>query len=268
MAEKQKVNSLLKPPISYYGGKQQLLSRILPLIPAHEKYIEPFTGGGAVFWSKEPSKVEVLNDLNGFISNFYEVCKTRFEDLDRLIKSKPYSRLTHDHALVIMTNAEMFGKVKRAWAFYYLANTSMFSILDAPQKTPDNKNKPINTYNNKNDRFTAVYEERLKNVHIESRDALYIISKNDAADNFMFIDPPYFNSECGHYAGYSKEDYRNLLDKLAITQSKFLLTSYPSDILNEYIEKYGWIVERHDMSLSVSNKSKRKTEVFVRNYKA
>lgn len=65
----------LKTPITYYGGKQKLVSTILPLIPAHELYAEPFVGGGAIFWAKEPSNVEVINDTNRELINFYEMCK-------------------------------------------------------------------------------------------------------------------------------------------------------------------------------------------------
>ncbi|MEQ1678962.1 MAG: DNA adenine methylase, partial [Chitinophagaceae bacterium] len=63
----------LKTPISYYGGKQKLCSLILDLIPAHNLYCEPFVGGGAVFFGKQPSNVEVLNDTNKELINFYQV---------------------------------------------------------------------------------------------------------------------------------------------------------------------------------------------------
>ena len=57
-------NTGLKTPISYYGGKQKMLKHILPLIPQHHLYVEPFFGGGAVFWAKEPCEVEIINDYN------------------------------------------------------------------------------------------------------------------------------------------------------------------------------------------------------------
>ena len=50
----------LKTPISYYGGKQSMLNAIFPMIPEHTVYCEPFFGGGAVFWSKEPKKLEYI----------------------------------------------------------------------------------------------------------------------------------------------------------------------------------------------------------------
>ncbi|MGL4981777.1 MAG: DNA adenine methylase [Treponemataceae bacterium] len=54
----------MKTPISYYGGKQQLARTILSLIPEHKTYVEPFVGGGAIFFAKQPSSCEVINDTN------------------------------------------------------------------------------------------------------------------------------------------------------------------------------------------------------------
>ncbi len=63
----------IKTPISYYGGKQNMVRHILPLIPVHNLYCEPFVGGGAVYWKKEPSKVEVINDTNKDILKEYVI---------------------------------------------------------------------------------------------------------------------------------------------------------------------------------------------------
>ena len=63
----------MKTPITYYGGKQTLLKYLLPLIPQHKLYCEPFFGGGAVFFAKPKSDVEVINDINGEVINFFIV---------------------------------------------------------------------------------------------------------------------------------------------------------------------------------------------------
>jgi DNA adenine methylase len=70
-----------KTPISYYGGKQNMLQHILPLIPPHKLYCEPFFGGGAVYFAKMPSQIEVINDKNDFVINFYRCLKLRFDEL-------------------------------------------------------------------------------------------------------------------------------------------------------------------------------------------
>jgi len=63
----------LKTPITYYGGKQQLSQIILGLIPEHNLYCEPFCGGAAIFFAKEPVPVEIINDTNRELINFFKV---------------------------------------------------------------------------------------------------------------------------------------------------------------------------------------------------
>lgn len=265
--DRPKVKIYLKPPISYWGGKQMLLPKILPIIPPHKKYVEPFLGGGAVFWSKEPSQIEVINDVNGQVHNFYEVLKLKFGKLQNLIKSKSFSRLNHDHARVIYNNPELFSKTKRAWAVFYLANTSIYSNLLNQQSAPGQDNKSVQSYNNKVLRLDSTFENRLKNVYLESRDALYVISRHDSVDTFLFIDPPYFNADMRHYSGYSESDFRALLELLLNIEGKFLLTCYPSAVIDEFVLKGNWKVTKHDLNLVAgSKKGSRKTEVFVTNY--
>ncbi|HTA26729.1 MAG TPA: DNA adenine methylase, partial [Bacteroidia bacterium] len=85
----------MKTPITYYGGKQMMLRHILPLIPKHTIYVEPFLGGGAVFWAKEPSRVEIINDTNAEIVNFYEVTQKNFTALQKEIQATLHSRKRH-----------------------------------------------------------------------------------------------------------------------------------------------------------------------------
>ena len=68
---------ILKTPITYYGGKQSMINEILGRIPEHRLYVEPFFGGGAVFFAKPPSKVEIINDVNSEVINFYFLCLSK-----------------------------------------------------------------------------------------------------------------------------------------------------------------------------------------------
>ena len=60
------------PIIPWIGGKRRLADKILLMFPEHSCYVEAFAGGAALFFLKEPVKVEVLNDINGelIITNF------------------------------------------------------------------------------------------------------------------------------------------------------------------------------------------------------
>jgi len=258
----------MRPPITYYGGKQKLVKELLPLIPPHELYVEAFMGGGALFFAKEPSKAEIINDLNGNVSNFYRVVKTDFEELKKLINGTLHSRATYQDAKKIYNCKE---KIKpsltvRAWAFWVLTNDG-FSGKIGSWAMERKSNKTGKTLANKRENFCKEYAKRLENISIESKDALLIIKQYDSPDTFFYLDPPYFNSDCGHYKGYTEADYVRLLDALVLIKGKFVLSSYPSDVLTRFIEKNGWQHKEIKQKTSVSTLSKKiKTEVLVWNY--
>src|SRR5690606_9274821 len=113
-----KVKIRFKTPISYYGGKQKLAARILERIPPHRLYAEVFTGGAAIFFAKEPSELEVLNDTNQELINFYRVLQNKYVELEKMIGVTLHSRRLHKDASVIYNNPHLFSEVKRAWAVW------------------------------------------------------------------------------------------------------------------------------------------------------
>lgn len=260
----------LKTPTSYYGGKQNLVSTILPLFPKHTLYAEPFVGGGAVFWAKPSSDVEVINDVNRELINFYEVVQNEFVDLEKMIRISLHSRSLHNDCLVIYNNPHMFSRIKRAWAVWVLAAQSFSSMLDGSFGYDKVKGTTSKKIANKREGFTLEYSIRIQNVNIECTDAIRIITSRDFEKAFFYCDPPYFNSDCGHYDGYTKEDFEMLLQALSRIKGKFLLSSYPSDILDKYTEENGWSVKKLEQSVSVANNcgkpQKKKIEVLTANY--
>lgn len=133
MVPKQKpqpaAKSRYRTPLSYYGGKQRMLRHILPLIPPHEVYTEAFAGGAAVFWAKAPCGIEVLNDLNGEIVNFYQVAKTQAQALANHIAATPHSRNLHKLAEFVYDHPHLFDPVKRAWAVWVQCTLSFASMI-------------------------------------------------------------------------------------------------------------------------------------------
>lgn len=264
------METILKTPISYYGGKQNLVTTILPLIPKHNTYIEPFVGGGAIFWSKKPSEVEIINDYNRELINFYECVQNEFVELEKMVRISLHSRSIHADATVIYNNPHMFDKLKRAWAVWVLAAQSFSSMLDGTWGYDKLKGTTSQKIANKREGFTEDLAIRIQNVQIENTDALRIIESRDYKDAFIYCDPPYFNSDCGHYDGYSKEDFENLLMLLSRIKGKFLMSSYPSDILTTYTKQNGWFTKSIEQKVSVANGTgkpgKKKIEVLTANY--
>jgi len=259
----------IKTPLSYYGGKQKLLKEILPLIPEHQLYCEPFIGGGAVFWTKQPSKVEVINDSNRELINFYEICQNQFVELEKTVRISLHSRSLHHDAKVIYENPHMFDKIQRAWAVWVLSSQSFSAMLDGSWGYDIKKNTTSKKIASKRDSFTEELSIRLQNVQIECTDAIRIINSRDRVDSFFYLDPPYFNSDCGHYDGYTKEDFEHLLNTVQTLTGKFLMSSYPSPVLSEYSKRNGWFTKKFEQRVSVNNKGdkiKKKIEVLTANF--
>lgn len=258
---------MAKTPITYYGGKQQLLPIILPLIPNHTTYTESFIGGGAVFWEKEPSKLEVINDVNAQLVTFYRVVKNDFKALEARVKTTLHSRRAHREAFVIYQNPSMFSEVDVAWSVWVLSSQGFAGQLDASWGYDKSKNTMNKRLTNKKAKFTNQLAERLEQVTVECTDACKVIKIFDSKDTFHYVDPPYFNSNCGHYDNYSEADFRALLELLGSVKGKFLLSSYPSKILDEYRTRNGWYSFEVRKKLAVSSGAKgTKVEVFTANY--
>lgn len=259
----------MKTPITYYGGKQLMVRHILPLIPIHNLYCEPFAGGAAIFFAKQPSEVEILNDTNRELINFYKVVQSDFTSLEKEIMITLHSRDLHRKASVIYNNPDMFSELKRAWALWVLSSQGFAGQIDSSWGYDKTKNSTPKKIENKKQAFTYELAVRLQQVQLECADALYIIKSRDTKESFFYVDPPYYNSDMGHYDGYSKDDFEALLKLLTVIQGKFLLSSYPSDLLTGYIKAHSWQTRSFDGTVSVaarSGKQKAKVEVLTGNY--
>jgi DNA adenine methylase len=255
----------MKTPITYWGGKQLLAALIIKNIPEHTTYVEPFLGGGAVFWAKPQSDVEIINDLNGEVVNFYRVLKTRFPELQQRIQSTPHSRQCYADALTIYHHPHLFKELDRAWAFYTATNQGRSGKIGSwGYGTIGNAvEKKIA---NRRDDFSEDYARRLDRVQIECADALKIVRLRDRAETFFYIDPPYYNSDMGHYGGYTEADFEALLQSCSSMQGKFLLSSYPSEILKKYATAHGWHTIEIEQVCTASPLRKKKVEVLTANY--
>ncbi|QNM84908.1 DNA adenine methylase [Polaribacter pectinis] len=258
-----------KTPISYYGGKINMISTILPLIPKHKIYTEAFFGGGAIFFAKEKVEAETINDINNMVVNFYEVIQTDFDNLKEKIEATLFSRATYTVAWSIYRMPHLFNKLQQAFAFYIATNMGFSCKIGSWGY--DKYGKRVKAFWNKKMIFDDAIAKRLERTQIESNDACKVIKSRDAIDAFHYVDPPYYNSNMGHYSDYSKADYERLLETLSNIKGKFLLSSYPSDILDEHITKNTWYTKTITKVLSASKgitgqKRKTKVEVLTANY--
>lgn len=226
-----------KQPFSYYGGKQKLASKIIPYIPKHNIYVEPFCGGASVFWRKPCCKTtnnvdyrEVLNDKDGRIVHFFRVLQDRdkAKELQYKLEYTLYSREEHKKAAQILKNGEDYNEIEKAWAWWIQSNWSYSNQISAGWGFgKEGNNFPLVNYDVELSHFT----NRLREVHIESKDALDCIKTWDHKDAFFYIDPPYIGTHCGHYKGYTEENFQELIETLKECKGSFILSHYFRDDL-------------------------------------
>lgn len=256
----------MKTPISYYGGKQTMLKHILPLIPSHKLYTEAFCGGAAVLFAKHPVKAEIINDLNMDLTTFYWIAKVNYQELKIEIDKTLHSRDMHAHASHILNYPQFFNQVQRAWAVWASGKMSYANLIDDCFGYDFSGEMPRTLINAK-DNITEHLCARLDNVTIENRDALEVISCYDNPDAFHFVDPPYINSDCGHYAGYfNEQNMEDLLKLLELVKGKFMLTMFPLPMIEDFANRNGWVIHRIERTISASSTRRKQEEWMVCNY--
>lgn len=228
------------------GGKSRMLKKLLPLIPPHKIYVEPFGGGASMLLARGPSAVEVYNDLDSGLVNFFRVLrnKKQFRQFLRLAQLTPYAREEHD--LCKRHWSEIEDPVERAHAFFVVARMSFGGIFGGSWGfTVNGSNRgmagQVANFLGAVERLPEV-SERLKRVLVEHKDALQVIDTFDGPETFFFLDPPYVLST-RKGGGYEHEmddaAHRRLVERLLKVEGKVLLSGYASPLYAE-LERRGW----------------------------
>lgn len=257
----------MKTPITYFGGKQTMLKHILPLIPKHEIYTEAFCGGCAVFFAKDPASVEVINDVNMHLTNFYWIAKTAYGDLKKQIEKTLHSRDIHSHAAYMLSRPQFFTAVERAWAVWALSKLSFASMQNGTFGY-DFKGQCCKALRNGKARITDELEQRLDKTTIENKNAFEVLKKYDKPMTFHFIDPPYVNTSCAHYEGvWNEQDLSDLLKLLTTLKGRWMLTMFPNSEIRAYAEANNWHIHEVSRTISACKTTKRKqAEWIITNY--
>jgi DNA adenine methylase len=207
-------------PLSYIGGKNRLATKIIAMLPEHITYVEPFAGGAQVLFHKSPSNVEVLNDLDFDIVNFYRVCQWHYDELIRYLRFCLASRKLHE--LHVKTDPATLTDIQRAGRFFYLQKNS-FGGLILKQKFHYGVIQPSN-YNL--ERIPQIIEQthkRLARVQIESLPYQRVLEKYDRPTTVFYLDPPYWRRKLYKY-NFSDSDFEELDRRLLALKGSFLLS--------------------------------------------
>lgn len=200
--------------VKWAGGKGQLLEQFEPLFPKKiTRYIEPFVGGGAVFFyiiqNFKPKEI-ILADINEELINTYKVVK---EDVERLLielkqhseyhksKGKPY------YLTIRATDPTTLPDLERAARFIYLNRTCFNGLYRVNSK--GGFNVPMGDYTNpdiiQEDRLRKV-SKLLENVTLKVMSFEKIVPLAKKGD-FIYLDPPYYPLKKASFTTYTKDKF-------------------------------------------------------------
>lgn len=232
----------LKPIVKWSGGKSDEINKFITHIPnEYDTYLEPFIGGGALYFHLNPLKA-VINDVHKELIDFYQSIKDGYSnDIYNFMKEHPNDEDTYYK--VRSYNVDNY--IDNAKKFYYLRKTCFRGMLRYNSKGEFNipygryKNCNYEEIKNKN------YEDLLKRTEIFNKSFEYIFENYDNSNNFMFLDPPYDSEFTDYgYCSFGKEEHKKLADCFKKTKIKCLMIIGKTDFIQELYSDY--IVDEYD----------------------
>lgn len=205
---------------------------IIPLIPKHTVYVEPFAGGASVLFLKPFPPVtsshhyrEVINDTNRLVYNFYKQLRENGQELAEKISLTPFSERCHIDSKEICKNPEGHSDIDRARAFFVNINMNFANNLNGGWgRSVFGKNDSYTWYT-KIENLNR-YLNRMQGVYISDTDAVKCIKQWDSPQTFFYCDPPYVGTDQGHYSDYTQDNLDELVDTLKNVCGSFILSGY------------------------------------------
>jgi DNA adenine methylase len=248
-------------PLPYIGGKNRLATKIISLLPEHTTYVEPFAGGAQVLFHKPPSPVEVLNDLDFEVVNFFRVCQWHYEELIRYLRFCLVSRKLHE--LHVKSDPATLTDIQRAGRFFYLQKNS-FGGLILKQKFHYGISQPSN-YNP--ERIPEIIEQthkRLARVQIESLPYEQILEKYDRPATVFYLDPPYWERKLYKF-NFTESQFIAMEQRLRGLQGKFILSLDDRAEVRELFARFH--IERVDLAYTAKRDTRaRHSELLITNF--
>lgn len=211
---------MTKPIIPWMGGKTRLSKNILPMFPVHQCYVEVFAGGAALFYKKEPSNVEVLNDINGELVNLYRIVQHHLEEFVRQFKWALSSRQVFEWEQ--LKTPETLTDIQRAARFYYLQKLAFGGKVEGQSFGTATTSQPrLNLLRLEEDLSAA--HLRLTKATIENLDWAKCIKKYDRPHTFFYLDPPYYET-AGYGQSFDIDQYQLMAELAKTIQGKMLIS--------------------------------------------
>ena len=281
--EKISKNKLVSPVVKWVGGKRQLLSEITPLIPKRfSVYCEPFLGGGAVLFCRQP-KNAIVNDLNSDLMLVYEVIRDNIEELIASLQRHENTPEYFYQLRDLDRDKETYrhlSKIEKASRIIYLNKTCYNGLFRV--NSSGEFNSPFGHYKNPNIVNEPVLRAVSKylsssNVQLFNEDFAVTLQRVPTG-GFVYLDPPYDPvSDTANFTGYNQGGFdrkeqtrlKECCDALDQRGVKFLLSNSSTSFIQKLYADY--TIETVYAKRAVnSDASKRGAveEVLIRNYGA
>jgi DNA adenine methylase len=248
-------------PLAWVGGKSQLRKEIVPMIPEdHKTYVEVFAGGAWVLFGKEPSKVEIINDINGELVNFWRVVKQRPQafvaELQYLVSSREI------FSVLKSVDTCYLSEVVRSCRFFYLNKNSFGAKGKTFAAGPLHKHR-LN-YDRLDEIISDVWQ-RLQTVKIEQLDYKKLIKRYDRKETFFYIDPPYVDCPGCYEHEFDEKDHKDLAKALSNIKGRFILSYNNHPVIQKLYKKFNQ--KKVNVKYSLNDKgSTEATELIICNF--
>ncbi|WP_373020705.1 DNA adenine methylase [Thiomicrorhabdus sp.] len=251
------------PIIPWMGGKRRLAKHIIPMIPEHTCYVEPFSGGAAIFFMKPESKVEVINDLNGELVNLYRVVQNHMEEFIRQFKFSLVSRQLFKWEQ--MKNPETLTDIQRAARFFYLQKLCFGGKSTGQTYGTATTSKPRLNINTIGEELTEAHF-RLHKTNIENLSWELCVKKYDRPHSFFYLDPPYWQT-AGYGGDFDFEHYEKMAEFMRVIQGKMMISINDHPDIRKLFNEFNIKTVNLKYTVGGSKKnSDKKQELIITNY--
>jgi DNA adenine methylase len=246
---------LVNSPIKWFGGKGKMTAKLVPLIPRHNVYVEPFGGGASLLFAKEPSPVEVYNDIDEGLVAFFQVLRSPelFSRFHAALKLTPLSRSEYRRCRDAWRDEP--DPVERARSWFAVARQSFGGRFGSGWVT--SLQPEARRWRHAVDGLRDCHE-RLALLTVESKDGILCIEPYDSPDTFFYCDPPYIASS-RKSGGYDNEmtdvDHGALLETLQGIEGMAMISGYDSELYKPLVRS-GWEIRQWDVACHAAGRTK------------
>jgi len=265
---------LMSTAFGYFGSKKSLAVELCSQLPPHHAWVEMFCGSAALTLAKTPAPIEIINDLDKEIVNFFEQLRNHEAELCRLVALTPYAREELHRARTPEPKATELERARRFLVSAMMAINGVFGaerggFSYSDSYTRDGRDARVNRWYNLPERISKVVE-RLRSVRVENKDAKDLLEQYlDRPATLIYLDPPYLADRTNGYTHDENnvEFHRELLKLANRSHCMIFISGYANDLYAELLTKEkGWNHRNIETTTKDSSgQSHKRTEVVWMN---